>query len=81
MGKRNSGVTFVIHLLPFDADRAARTRVGQTLPHLTRERFVRHAHMPELGESGIDQNVLDKNDQPGNGGYNRGYVRFFSSQE
>jgi len=28
MGKRNSGVTFVIHLLHVDADRAARTRVG-----------------------------------------------------
>ena len=46
----------------------------QTLPRLARERFVRQAYMQELRESGIDEMVRDKNDQPRNGGYNRGYA-------
>ena len=46
----------------------------QTLPQVTRERFVRQAYMQELRESGIDQNTPGPNDQPLNGGYNRGYA-------
>ena len=46
----------------------------QTLPHLAQERFMRQVYMQELREAGIDQNVKDNNEQPRNGGYNRGYA-------
>jgi filamentous hemagglutinin len=46
----------------------------QTLPALTQQRFLRQVYMQELREAGRDQNTLDANAQPINGGYNRGYA-------
>jgi filamentous hemagglutinin len=46
----------------------------QTLPQLTRERFVRQIYMQELREAGTDQNMPGVNGLPRNGGYNRGYA-------
>ena len=46
----------------------------QTLPTLTRERFLGQVYMQELREAGKDQNEPGINGQPRNGGYNRGYA-------
>ncbi|WP_027578949.1 filamentous haemagglutinin family protein [Bradyrhizobium sp. Ai1a-2] len=46
----------------------------QTLPQLTRERFVRQIYMQGLREAGTDQNMPGVNGLPRNGGYNRGYA-------
>lgn len=46
----------------------------QTLPMLTRERFVRTIYMQELREAGDDQLEPGVNGLPRNGGYNRGYT-------
>ncbi|MCA6116450.1 filamentous hemagglutinin family protein [Bradyrhizobium sp. WSM 1738] len=46
----------------------------QSLPMLTRERFVRQVYMQELREAGKDQNEAGTDGLPRNGGYNRGYT-------
>ncbi|WP_213285445.1 filamentous haemagglutinin family protein [Bradyrhizobium sp. sGM-13] len=46
----------------------------QSLPMLTRERFVRQVYMQELREAGKDQNEVGTDGLPRNGGYNRGYT-------
>ncbi|MFT0137771.1 filamentous hemagglutinin family protein [Alcanivoracaceae bacterium MT1] len=44
------------------------------LPELTRNAFVQRIFLLELREAGRDQNVPGFDDQPLNGGYNRGYA-------
>jgi hypothetical protein len=46
----------------------------QSLPTLTRERFVRQVYMQELREAGKDQSEAGTDGLPRNGGYNRGYT-------
>jgi hypothetical protein len=46
----------------------------KTLPQIVQERFVRVVYIQELREAGTDQNIPDKDGQPRNGGYNRGYT-------
>ncbi len=45
----------------------------KSLPALTQQRFLRDIYIQELYAAGDDQNTLDGNGQPRNGGYNRGY--------
>lgn len=44
------------------------------LPALARQQFLRQVFVYELREAGRDQNVVDAQDQPRNGGYRRGYA-------
>ena len=46
----------------------------QQLPALTQQRFLRSVYSQELKAAGDDQNTLDANDRPVNGGYERGYT-------
>ncbi|GGJ83530.1 hypothetical protein GCM10007426_10800 [Alloalcanivorax dieselolei] len=46
----------------------------QALPELVRQQFLRQVFIYELREGGRDQNQVDAQDKPVNGGYRRGYA-------
>ncbi len=46
----------------------------QALPELVRQQFLRQVFIYELREGGRDQNRVDAQDNPVNGGYRRGYA-------
>ncbi|MET0445957.1 MAG: filamentous hemagglutinin family protein [Pseudorhodoplanes sp.] len=46
----------------------------KSLPTFAQQRFLRDVYIQELNAAGDDQNTLDANGLPRNGGYNRGYA-------